>query len=53
MGRSWHSPDAGNLYLSLIHETSLAADQLSGLTLDAAVAIADVLETAGLSVGLK
>ncbi len=53
LGRTWHSPDAGNLYLSLIHRSSLPADRLSGITLDAAVAIADVLETAGLSVGLK
>jgi BirA family biotin operon repressor/biotin-[acetyl-CoA-carboxylase] ligase len=53
MGRVWHSPAAGNLYLSLIHRSALAADSLSGITLDAATAVADVLEAAGLSVGLK
>lgn len=53
LGRTWHSPNAGNLYLSLIHRSGLPADRLSGLTLDAAIATADVLETAGLSVGLK
>lgn len=53
LGRSWHSPDAGNLYLSLIHRSTLPPDGLSGITLDAAVAVADVLETAGLATGLK
>jgi BirA family biotin operon repressor/biotin-[acetyl-CoA-carboxylase] ligase len=53
LGRTWHSPDAGNLYLSLIHRSSLSPDALSGITLDAAVAVADVLETAGLTTGLK
>ena len=53
LGRTWHSPDAGNLYLSLIHRSDLPADGLSGITLDAATAVADVLETAGLKVGLK
>ncbi len=53
LGRTWHSPDAGNLYLSLIHRSTLPADGLSGITLDAAVAVADVLETAGLTTGLK
>ena len=36
LGRTWHSPDAGNLYLSLIHRSDLPADGLSGITLDAA-----------------
>ena len=53
LGRAWHSPNAGNLYLSLIHRSHLPADGLSGITLDAAIAAADVLETAGLQVGLK
>jgi BirA family biotin operon repressor/biotin-[acetyl-CoA-carboxylase] ligase len=53
LGRVWHSPAAGNLYLSLIHRSALPADALSGITLDAAIAIADVLDTAGLTVGLK
>ncbi|MGM0577692.1 MAG: biotin--[acetyl-CoA-carboxylase] ligase [Myxococcota bacterium] len=43
-GRSWFSPGAGNVYLSYLHRSRLAPERLSGLTLDAATAVAGALE---------
>jgi len=53
LGRDWHSPDAGNVYLSLLHRPVRAAAELAGLTLDVALAVARVLDDLGVEVGLK
>lgn len=43
-GASWFSPPDSNVYLSLVHRSTLTAAQLSGLTLDVAVAAATAIE---------
>lgn len=53
LGRDWHSPDAGNVYLSLVHRPTLPPAELAGLTLDLALAVARVLDGHGVSAGLK
>lgn len=53
-GRSWVSPFASNLYLSLVWEFSQGAAQLEGLSLAAGVAVVKGLKRLGLSgAGLK
>lgn len=47
-GRSWVSPFAGNLYLSLAWKFSVGATQLQGLSLAVGVVVAEVLANAGL-----
>ncbi|TNF28050.1 MAG: biotin--[acetyl-CoA-carboxylase] ligase [Deltaproteobacteria bacterium] len=53
LGRDWHSPDAGNVYLSLLHRPTRPAAELAGLTLDLALAVARILDDLGVEVGLK
>ncbi len=54
LGRSWWSPAGASVALSYVHRSTLAPDQLSGLTLDAAVAVATVIEDiTGVQVSLK
>jgi BirA family biotin operon repressor/biotin-[acetyl-CoA-carboxylase] ligase len=53
LGRDWHSPDVGNVYLSLVHRPTLPPAELAGLTLDLALAVARVLDHHGVTVGLK
>ena len=53
LGRDWHSPDAGNVYLSLLHRPERPPTELSGLTLDLALAVARVLDDHGLDAALK
>ncbi|MEZ4265389.1 MAG: biotin--[acetyl-CoA-carboxylase] ligase [Myxococcota bacterium] len=43
-GAEWFSPPDRNVYLSVIHRSALTAAQLSGLTLDVAVAAATAIE---------
>ncbi len=53
-GRSWVSPMATNLYLSLVWEFHQGAAQLEGLSLAAGVAVVDALSELGVvGVGLK
>jgi len=52
-GRTWESPDAGNVYLSLFHVPDLSPAELAGLTLDVATAAAEVLAGEGALVRLK
>lgn len=53
-GRSWFSPDGANLYLSYIHRSKLRPAALSGITLDAATAVASALEDlTGISIDVK
>jgi len=53
LGRDWHSPEAGNIYLSVLHRPERPASELSGLTLDLALAVARVLDAHGVEVDLK
>ena len=53
LGHDWYSPDAGNVYLSLVHRPTRPPGELAGLTLDLALAVARVLDDHGVSVGLK
>jgi BirA family biotin operon repressor/biotin-[acetyl-CoA-carboxylase] ligase len=43
-GAAWFSPPGRNVYLSVVHRSALTAAQLSGLTLDMAVATATAIE---------
>ncbi|MCB9728926.1 MAG: biotin--[acetyl-CoA-carboxylase] ligase [Deltaproteobacteria bacterium] len=43
-GATWFSPPDRNVYLSLVHRSRLTAAQLSGLTLDVALATATAIE---------
>lgn len=52
-GRSWFSPDAGNVYMSYIHRSRLPPAQLAGLTLDAGTAVAEALEDTGVAAVTK
>jgi BirA family transcriptional regulator, biotin operon repressor / biotin---[acetyl-CoA-carboxylase] ligase len=54
-GRSWSSPFASNLYLSLAWQFPVGAARLEGLSLAVGVVLAEVLAAAGLGdrVGLK
>jgi BirA family biotin operon repressor/biotin-[acetyl-CoA-carboxylase] ligase len=45
MGRSWHSPAGVNLYMTIILRPSIPLGQVSRLSLVAAVAAAEALET--------
>ena len=46
-GRTWDSPFARNLYLSLAYETEGAMQAIQGVTLIAGVALAEALESLG------
>lgn len=53
-GRAWDSPFAQNLYLSIAFETDGAMEAVQGITLIAGVAVAEALESLGVTgVGLK
>lgn len=52
-GRSWASPPAGNLYLSLLSPELAAPEQWPRLPVLAAVAGAEALAAEGIAVGLK
>lgn len=53
-GRAWDSPFAQNLYLSIAFETDGAMEAVQGITLVAGVAVAEALESLGVTgVGLK
>lgn len=53
-GKSWHSPFARNIYLSVKTRFSKSAKELSGLSVAVGVMIASLLESIGVSsVGLK
>lgn len=53
-GRSWVSPYAANLYLSLLWRFQLGSSLLSGLSLASGVAVARVLQGIGVAeIGLK
>ena len=52
-GRQWFSPSDDNLYLSWIHHTQLDPTQVAGLTLAAAVAVAQSLVRYGFDPELK
>lgn len=53
LGRTWHSDEPDNVYVSVVHRPARPAAELSGLTLDVAVAVAGVLAREGVEVGLK
>lgn len=53
LGRTWHSPPGGNVYLSYLHRSRLPAHTLAGLTLDAACAVAAVVAGEGVTPELK
>ena len=52
-GRSWFSPPDDNLYMSYVHRTHLAPSECAGLTIDAGVALAELLTRRGLDIELK
>ena len=51
-GRQWFSP-SGSVYLSYIHRFNLPVASVSGFGLDAALAVAEVLEGLGIDARLK
>lgn len=53
VGRSWFSPGVGNLYASYLHRSGLEASALASMTLEVGLAVAEVLEAAGVDVALK
>jgi BirA family biotin operon repressor/biotin-[acetyl-CoA-carboxylase] ligase len=52
-GRSWHSPDDGNVYLSCILRPGLTPDRVPPITLAAGLAVSDTVNSAGASSSLK
>lgn len=52
-GRRWHSPDAGNLYLSLILRPPLEPARVPPITLCAGLAVAEALNGAGAAASIK
>lgn len=53
LGRTWHGDEPGNVYVSVVHRPTRSPAELSGLTLDVAVAVAGVLALEGVEVALK
>src|SRR5262245_43659697 len=52
-GRSWLDLRGEHVFLSVLYRPTIDAARLSGLTLDIGVAVAEVLESHGLSPRLK
>lgn len=52
-GRTWESPEGGNLYLSLILRPKLTASRAFEFTLLSAVALAEALEACGVETSIK
>lgn len=53
LSRTWFELDGDNLFLSMLHRTSLPVDRISGLTLAVGLAVAEALDGLGLGVSLK
>ena len=51
--RVWYSPPGQNIYLSLLREFDIQADQLYGLSMVVGICIARVLNELGVNAGLK
>lgn len=52
-GRTWSSPEGGNVYLSLVLRPNLSADHAFEFTLLTAVALSEALEKCGASSAIK
>ncbi len=52
-GRVWHSPNNGNLYMSILVKVDFDMDKASMITLLMAYAVANVLEEQGIEVQIK